>query len=163
MVDLDEPVADAHGNEVTERVGSIVYTADTPLPEGQRDTFELSFQLPDAEGEMLTFPTVQTCQEGETGWVEVPAEGQDADELESPAPAFEITAAGEDGHGHGDEASEESADESGDEAEQTSAAGEPTEAAAEAGSSTLGWIGLVAGLLGLAVGGIALARTRTSA
>lgn len=167
MVDLDEPVADAHGNEVTERVGSIVYTADTPLPEGQRDTFELSFQLPDAEGEMLTFPTVQTCQEGETGWVEVPAEGQDADELESPAPAFEITAAGEDGHGHGDEASdeasEESADESGDEAEQTSAAGEPTEAAAEAGSSTLGWIGLVAGLLGLAAGGIALARTRPSA
>jgi uncharacterized protein YcnI len=163
MVDLDEPVADAHGNEVTERVGSIVYTADTPLPEGQRDTFELSFQLPDAEGEMLTFPTVQTCQEGETGWVEVPAEGQDADELDSPAPGFEILPAGDDAHGAGGGAEE--AEES---AEQASAdgddAGGPAEAAApEAGSSALGWAGLVAGLLGLAAGAAALARTRTSA
>jgi uncharacterized protein YcnI len=163
MVDLDEPVADAHGNEVTERVGSIVYTADTPLPEGQRDTFELSFQLPDAEGEMLTFPTVQTCQEGETGWVEVPAEGQDADELDSPAPGFEILPAGDDAHGAGGGAEE--AEES---AEQASAdgddAGGPAEAAApEAGSSALGWAGLVAGLLGLAAGATALARTRTSA
>ena len=31
---LDEPVADAHGNEVTERTASIVYTATTPLPDG---------------------------------------------------------------------------------------------------------------------------------
>jgi uncharacterized protein YcnI len=163
MVDLDEPVADAHGNEVTERVGSIVYTADTPLPEGQRDTFELSFQLPDAEGEMLTFPTVQTCQEGETGWVEVPAEGQDADELDSPAPGFEILPADDDAHGAGGGAEE--AEES---AEQASADGDdtggPAEAAApEAGSSALGWAGLVAGLLGLAAGAAALARTRTSA
>ncbi|HXV91863.1 MAG TPA: YcnI family protein [Pseudonocardia sp.] len=154
---LDEPVADAHGNEVTERVASIVYTADTPLPDGQRDTFELSFQIPDAEGEMLTFPTVQTCEEGETGWVEVPADGQDADELESPAPGFEITAA--EAGGHGDEAAAEPA---ADEAD--ASADESTEAAADAGdtSPALGWIGLVAGLLGLAAGGLALARTRSS-
>jgi periplasmic copper chaperone A len=47
---LDEPVTDAHGNEVTERTSTVVYTANTPLPEGQRDTFELSFQVPDAAG-----------------------------------------------------------------------------------------------------------------
>jgi uncharacterized protein YcnI len=161
MVDLEDPVADAHGNEVTERVGSIVYTADTPLPEGQRDTFELSLQLPDTEGETLTFPTVQTCEEGETGWVEVPAEGQDPDELDSPAPSFEILPAGEDAHG----ASDGSSDEAEGSAEQASAdAGEPAEAATpEAGSSALGWAGLVVGLLGLAAGGIALTRTRASA
>ena len=154
---LDEPVADAHGNEVTERVASIVYTADTPLPDGQRDTFELSFQIPDAEGEMLTFPTVQTCEEGETGWVEVPAAGQDSEELETPAPAFVITAA--EGDGHGDDAAAEPA---ADEAD--ASADESTEAAADAGdtSPALGWIGLVAGLLGLAAGGLALARTRSS-
>jgi uncharacterized protein YcnI len=163
MVDLDEPVADAHGNEVTERVGSIVYTADTPLPEGQRDTFELSFQLPDAEGEMLTFPTVQTCQEGETGWVEVPAEGQDADELDSPAPAFEILPAGEEAHGAGDDSSDEAEGSAAQASTDGDDAGEPAEAAAEADSSALGWAGLVAGLLGLAAGGVALARTRTSA
>jgi uncharacterized protein YcnI len=153
---LDEPVADAHGNEVTERVASIVYTADTPLPEGQRDTFELSFQIPDAEGEMLTFPTVQTCEEGETGWVEVPADGQDADELESPAPGFEITAAGAGGHGD-DASAEPAADEPAEESTDETVA-------ADAGdtSPTLGWIGLVAGLLGLAAGGLALARTRSS-
>jgi uncharacterized protein YcnI len=163
MVDLDEPVADAHGNEVTERVGSIVYTADTPLPEGQRDTFELSFQLPDAEGEMLTFPTVQTCQEGETGWVEVPAEGQDADELDSPAPAFEILPAGEEAHGAGDGSNDEAEGSAAQASTDGDDAGEPAEAAAEADSSALGWAGLVAGLLGLAAGGVALARTRTSA
>lgn len=153
---LDEPVADAHGNEVTERVASIVYTADTPLPDGQRDTFELSFQIPDAEGEMLTFPTVQTCEEGETGWVEVPADGQDADELESPAPGFEITAAGAGGHGD-DASAEPAADEPAEESTDETVA-------ADAGdtSPALGWIGLVAGLLGLAAGGLALARTRSS-
>lgn len=154
---LDEPVADAHGNEVTERTASIVYTATTPLPDGQRDAFELSFQLPDAEGETLSFPTIQTCQKGETGWVEVPADGQDPDELESPAPAFEIVAA--EAGSHGDEAAAEPA---ADEAEPT--VEESTEAAADAGdtSPALGWIGLVAGLLGLAAGGLALARTRSS-
>ena len=81
---LDEPVTDAHGNEVTERTASIVYTASTPLPDGERDAFELSFQLPDAEGETLSFPTIQTCQKGETSWTEVPADGQDAEELERP-------------------------------------------------------------------------------
>ncbi len=72
---LDEPLTDAHGNEVTERVGSIVYTARTPLPEGQRDTFELSFQVPDVAGETLAFPTIQTCEQGRTDWIEVPEDG----------------------------------------------------------------------------------------
>lgn len=156
---LDEPVADAHGNEVTERTASIVYTATTPLPDGQRDAFELSFQLPDAEGETLSFPTIQTCQKGETGWVEVPADGQDADELESPAPAFEIVAA--EAGGHGDDASAERA---ADEAAEAPEGSTDETVAADAGdaSPALGWAGLVAGLLGLAAGGLALARTRSS-
>ena len=154
---LVEPVADAHGNEVTERVASIVYTARTPLPDGTRDTFELSFQLPDAEGEMLTFPTIQTCEEGETAWTEVAADGQDSDELDSPAPGFEILPASGDGHGGG------AAEEASDQAADTS--GEETEAAATTAtedSSMLGWAGLGAGLLGLVAGGLALTRTRST-
>lgn len=165
MAQLEEPVTDAHGNEVTERVASIVYTAKTPLPDGQRDTFELSFQIPDAEGETLTFPTIQSCEQGENAWVEVPAEGQDADELESPAPSFEILPASEsgDGHGHSDAAAEESEEEAG--VESTDADADTTEATAseDSGSGALGWAGLGAGLLGLAAGGTALARTRTKA
>ncbi len=144
---LDEPVTDAHGNEVTERTSSIVYTADTPLPEGQRDTFELSFQVPDAVGEVLAFPTVQTCEEGETGWVEVPAAGQDAEELEHPAPAFEILAADPDADSRGDAGADEA-----------SAAAEPAD-----GSDALAWTGLAVGLVGVALGGTALARSRVRA
>jgi uncharacterized protein YcnI len=165
IVELDEPVTDAHGNEVTERTASIVYTATTPLPDGERDAFELSFQVPDAEGETLSFPTIQTCQEGETGWVEVPAEGQDAEELESPAPAFEILPASADG-GHGDEAAAEAdadaPDTSDASAEESGESGGSVAADAGDTSPALGWAGLVAGLLGLAAGGLALARTRTS-
>ncbi len=153
ITQLEEPVTDAHGNEVTERTASIVYTARTPLPDGQRDTFQLSFTVPDAEGEVLAFPTIQTCEEGETAWTEVPAEGQDSHELESPAPSFEILPAGE-GVDHGDEADEPTEESSEESSEQTSAQDD--------GSPALGWAGLGAGLLGLVVGGLALARTRSA-
>ncbi|PKH43412.1 Uncharacterized protein YcnI [Nocardioides alpinus] len=163
---LDEPLTDGHGNEVTERTSSIVYTADTPLPDGQRDTFELSFQVPDAAGETLAFPTIQTCEKGSTDWTQVAAEGQDADELESPAPSFEILPASGEG-GHGDEA-EESAEQTSEESTDAGSGSAPaTEDAAAApaeddSSAALGWVGLGAGLLGLLAGGIALARTRST-
>ncbi|MCW2737496.1 YcnI family protein [Nocardioides sp.] len=157
---LDEPATDAHGNTVTERTASIVYTARTPLPDGQRDTFELSFTVPDAEGEVLAFPTIQTCEKGETAWTEVPAEGQDHDELENPAPSFEILPASEEDDHHDEGSAEESAEQT---AEQTGAEADDAEDGAEEGDGTsaLGWAGLAAGLLGLAAGGLALARTRT--
>ena len=157
---LDEPVADAHGNEVTERTASIVYTASTPLPDGERDAFELSFQLPDAEGETLSFPTIQTCQKGETGWTEVPADGQDAEELENPAPAFEVVAA--EAGGHDDDAAAEPAADDATEADDTDASADASADDAGDSSSALGWAGLVAGLLGVAAGGLALARTGSS-
>ena len=149
---LDEPLADSHGNEVTERTASITYTAETPLPDGQRDTFELSFQVPDAVGEVLTWPTIQTCEKGSTAWTEVAADGQDEDELDHPAPSFEVLPAAEGGDHHG---ASEAPDESGG----TGAAADSDDG--DDDSDSLGWAGLVAGLLGLAAGGLALARTRT--
>jgi len=153
---LDEPLTDAHGNEVTERVGSIVYTARTPLPEGQRDTFELSFQIPDAAGETLAFPTIQTCEQGRAGWVQVPEEGQDGEELEYPAPSFEVMpAAGGDAHGaSGEDASAETGDDSTEVAAAPDGAGD---------SHALGWAGLGLGALGLVAGGTALVRMRKHA
>ncbi len=73
MEDLAEPVDDGHGGQYTQRVAEIVYTARTPLPHDHRDTFELSLKLPDAAGETLVFPAVQTCEEGESAWVQVTA------------------------------------------------------------------------------------------
>jgi uncharacterized protein YcnI len=141
MVRLDEPIEDAHGNTVTERVGEVTYTTDTPLPDDQRDAFELSLQLPDAAGETLAFPVIQTCVEGETGWTETAAEGQDPEELEHPAPTVTITEATGEEHG---------------------AAREPETAAESDDSDALGITGLGVGAVGLVVGGVALARTRRS-
>lgn len=154
---LDEPITDAHGNEVTERVSSITYTADTPLPEGQRDTFELSFQIPDTPGETLTFPTIQKCEQGSNDWVQVPEEGQDGEELESPAPSFVILDAAEEGDAHG-AAEGASSDTTSDTTSETTEA-----ASADSGSDTLGITGLVLGALGLLAGGTALARSRSNA
>jgi uncharacterized protein YcnI len=141
MEQLDEPITDAHGNEITERVDQVVYTARTPLPDGQRDTFELSLQLPDAEGETLALPVVQGCEEGETGWTEVAAEGQDAEELEHPAPLVTISAAEGDGHG----GAEPEAD---------------AEAADDEDGNGLALAGLGTGIVGILVGGVALGRSR---
>ena len=142
---LPEPVADAHGNEVTERVASVVYTAKTPLPEGQRDAFELSLQIPEKAGETLAFPAIQTCAKGETAWTEIPTGDQDAEELEHPAPAFEITEAVEESDA---EASPVKVDDDADDSDT---------------GTTLGIIGVVLGALGLAAGGAALIQVRRRA
>ena len=164
---LDPPVTDAHGNELTERVATVTYTARTPLPDGFRDAFELSLQLPeDAAGQTLAFPVIQTCEQGETGWTEIPAEGQDAEELENPAPSFEVTEAGEEGHhGGGDDAdAEEDAVRT---AESTSAEGDGESASAASdeaeADNTWGYVGAGLGALGLVVGGIALVQGRRRA
>lgn len=133
-VPLDEPATDAHGNTVTERMGSVVYTAREPLPEGQRDAFDLALRLPDQAG-TLAFPTVQTCETGAVAWVETPAEGQSADELDHPAPALTIT--------------------DGDVTDPSASA-----APAADGSEAMAVFGVGAGFLGLLVGGAAVARGR---
>src|SRR5690606_16236076 len=71
MVPLDAAQQDAHGDNITERVGSVTYTAiGEGLPDGYRDTMELSLQLPDGEpGDVVEFPTHQLCAEGSTDWV----------------------------------------------------------------------------------------------
>jgi uncharacterized protein YcnI len=100
---LDSPIQGAHGEQITERVSEVVYTARTPVQDGFRDTFELSITVPeDAAGQTIYFPTIQTCETGESAWIEIPAEGQDHDELESPAPGVTVVAAGEDASGDHD-------------------------------------------------------------
>lgn len=139
--DRDTPVTDEHGNEVTDRVSTVVYTTDDPLPDEQRAAFELSVQLPDTPGTTLVFPTVQTCEHGETAWVETPASGQHADELEHPAPTVAIDSAADEQHAGSDNDS----------------------AAADAGTSApSGWsiAAVVTGGLGLVLAALAVWRTR---
>jgi uncharacterized protein YcnI len=137
---LDPPLTDAHGNELTERVATVTYTARTPLPDGYRDAFELSVQLPEEEGRTLVFPTIQTCEKAEAAWIEVPQDGQGEDALELPAPAITITAAEGDAHGAA-EPDEESEDDTGP-------------------GGDLGAWGLGVGIVGLLVGAFAVVQAR---
>ncbi|KQO46324.1 MULTISPECIES: YcnI family protein [unclassified Frigoribacterium] len=79
--------------ETNDDTGSTVtYTADVPLPDGYRDTVQVSALLPvDGEpGDVVAFPTLQTCEVGSTAWDELPTDGV---EPSSPAPALTLTAA----------------------------------------------------------------------
>jgi periplasmic copper chaperone A len=135
-----------HGETVTEGVSEVIWTAeDAPLPAHYLDRFAISVKLPAGEeGETVYFPTVQKCEKGQTGWIEIPAEGESAEELESPAPAVTLTAA-EDEHGTAEE--EPAADET---------ATEPSEDDGDG----MAIAALVVGGLGLVFGGASLMRNR---
>lgn len=148
--ELAEPVDDGHGGELTERVDQVVYTTDDPLPSNLRDTFELSLQLPESTaGQDLVFPTVQTCPDGEAAWVQVAEEGSDGEELDMPAPVLSVTEAAT-----GDEGAE------GGDPEATAATQGGAASSGSDSSMTLAVIGLAAGVLGLATGGLALVSVR---
>lgn len=93
------PAAGDHG-ESAEMISEIVYTANEPVPDGFYDQLLLQVKLPDgAAGETVYFPVIQTCEEGETAWVQIPADGESGDDLESPAPSVTVTEAKDDaGH-----------------------------------------------------------------
>lgn len=146
---LPEPVTTAAGTTITEHIGQIVYTAKTPLEDGYRMAFEVQVQNPDKAGETLSFPVLQTCEKGQTDWAELPAEGQDPHELQAPAPSYALTAATS-GDGHGAATADPAS------LEDTAQAAQTT----DTGTTVAAYVGLGAGVLGLGLGGLALARTR---
>ncbi len=130
---LDEPVDDGHGGEYTERDATITWTAEdgNALLDGYRTNFGIGFQAPDAEGETLYFPVIQTCEDGSSDWItEWDGTGE---EPEKPAPAVTIVAA---------------------EAAATPASDDDDSSS----SNGLAIAGLVAGIAGLGLGGAAFAK-----
>jgi uncharacterized protein YcnI len=151
-----EPKRLADGTSITKRTSQIVYTAKTPLDHELRDALVLSLKLPDAAGTTLYFPTLQTCETGQTDWSEIAKDGQDPHSLKAPAPSITITAAdGADSHGTGSHG----ADSQGAPAETASHSAEQASAVADSGADARSWAGLVAGVGGLALGGAAFARS----
>lgn len=158
--ELAEPITGGHGEEITEVVDRITWTAEDPAAEiapGEFGEFPVGLgPLPEAE--QLIFPALQTYSDGEVvRWIDEPVAGS---EPESPAPVLTLAAAsdapasngngtgGEESAGSGDSGQESAADDSG----------------SGSGAGTwLGLAGLVAGLAGLALGGIAFTRTRGAA
>jgi uncharacterized protein YcnI len=141
---LDKPV-EQFGEQVTEEVGRITFTADgeaSAIQPGQFQDFGLSLAVPEGRpGTMLTFKAVQTYSNGEVvRWIGPP-------DSEEPAPQVELTPAEE------DEAAAPAAEEPG-----APAAGEEDD-----DGNGLAIAALVVGAVGLAVGLTALfmARRRT--
>lgn len=148
---LAEPKKIADGTSITKRTSQIVYSAKTPLSHELRDALVLSVKLSDTAGTTLYFPTLQTCEAGQTDWSEIAKDGQDPHSLEAPAPSITITeAASPDGHG---------AASAGTAAHSTG----QSSAGTDTGADTRSWAGLAAGIGGLGLGGLALARSRRNA
>ncbi len=133
---LPEPV-DIDGETVSEGVVRVTWTGGSLDPH-QFDEFEIRARMPDAEGETVYFPMVQTCEEGEYAWIQIPEEG--GEEPESPAPGVVLIASAGGGHGSS------------------------TEGATGNGSSdgidAVSWAALVLGGLGAVLGGVAFANSR---
>jgi uncharacterized protein YcnI len=146
---LAEPKKLADGTSITKRTSQIVYTAKTPLAHELRDALVLSVKLPDAAGTTLYFPTLQSCETGQTDWSEIAKDGQDPHSLEAPAPAITVTAAATT-EGHGEAAATASHTAESPAAEQVSVT--------DSGADARSWAGLAAGIGGLVLGGAAFLR-----
>jgi uncharacterized protein YcnI len=79
-----------HGAKLSEGVKELIWTGK--LPDDHFDEFVFSGFLADTltAGTTLYFPTVQDCEKGSAKWIEVPAPGQDAHQLASPAPGLRL-------------------------------------------------------------------------
>ena len=118
----------------------------------QYDEFEIRAQMPDTEGETIYFPVVQTCEEGEHAWIQIPEEG--GPEAESPTPGVTLVASTRsDDHGSSETEETVPADESAD-------AEAPADETSPEGSNVLSWAGLILGGLGAVLGGAAFATSR---
>ncbi len=161
---LAEPV-ELHGEMVTEGVTKVTWTGG-PLASNHLEVFGLSVRIEGTPGDTLYFPTVQTCDNGEAAWIEIPSE--EGEELDMPAPAVTLTEAS-DGHGHSDDAADdeemtddEATDDETTEGDETVAGGEASgaDSGSDSGAGPVAWIALVLGGIGAILGGLAFATAR---
>lgn len=143
-------------------VTAVTYTADSAIPDGQRASVALQARFADdAEGTSYAFGVVQSCESGETAWVEEAAEGEDPHDLEAPAPVVTVGAALADagGHGHGDAAGDHGDGDHGEHGDgehaDASADGAASAEAANA-DSAIPIAALVTGIGGAVLGAVAL-------
>lgn len=69
--------------------GQVLEWSGGSVPDGEAGRFELRARVVGTEGDVVYFPTVQQCAEGEHAWIEVPERG--ADEPENPAPSITLS------------------------------------------------------------------------
>ncbi|MBO4161771.1 MULTISPECIES: YcnI family copper-binding membrane protein [Micromonospora] len=143
-----DPPIEVHGSQLTEAVSKLTWTAAAGggVKPGEFQEFPISLgPLPQVD--KMVLKTLQTYSDGNVSrWIEEPTPG--AEEPENPAPVLTLTAA------------------AGSPSAAPAAAGTPAakddDDDDDSGSTAvvLGVVGLLAGLGGLALGGLAFARTR---
>ncbi|MFD8469104.1 YcnI family protein [Streptomyces cyaneofuscatus] len=163
---LDKPL-EVHGRKITEAVTKVTWTADgSKIAPGYFQQFPVSVgQLPE-DADQLVFKAIQTYDNKEVvRWIEEPKGGEEPD---SPAPVLKLTAATEDHHGGGAAAQgddDHQADDKAASAEGDKGDKKETHAASSSSSDTtartLGIIGILIGIAGVAFGVLA-GRRRTA-
>ena len=146
---LNGPITpyESEGTTISEGVQEVTWTGG-PLPDAQVAQFGMSLKMPDEPGETVYFKVIQTCEQGETAWIELPAEGA-TEEPEHPAPAIKLIAASD------DEAAAEG---------ETPAGSDDEAAVAQPGAvddddtDPLTFVALGSGVLGIVIGALAFRR-----
>ncbi|GAA5203929.1 hypothetical protein GCM10025773_36100 [Microbacterium jejuense] len=170
-IDMPEGVGNATpvvqgGWTITRELGTngvptrVVYTADAPVEDGLKAAVAMDVLFTEAAADTaLAFPVTQTCTVGETAWTQIADDGQDPEELDSPAPVVTVGAVSDaesDHHGGaGDAAADADAD-----ADAGAAASDESTGAADPVARWLAAGGLAAGVAALFV---ALVRGRRQA
>jgi len=85
---LDQP-REVEGVAVHDRVAAVTWRGR--LEADQFDRFGIMLRLPDRTGPVY-LPAVQTCENGENRWVDIPAAGAAWGSVPHPAPVIEIGA-----------------------------------------------------------------------
>ncbi|MEU2572327.1 YcnI family protein [Streptomyces anulatus] len=159
---LDKPL-EVHGKKITEAVSKVTWTADEgEIAPGYFQQFPVSVGALPEDADQLVFKAIQTYDNKEVvRWIEEPTAG--GEEPESPAPVLKLTAAAEDHHGGAADDAKKADDHK---ATDTDASSEKSSTVASSSSSdttarTLGIIGIVIGIGGIAFG--VLAGRRRSA
>ncbi|MCZ7425389.1 YcnI family protein [Micromonospora sp. WMMA1949] len=141
-----DPPIEVHGSQLTEAVSKLTFTAapNGGVKPGEFQEFPVSMgPLPQVD--TMAFKVLQTYSDGNVSrWIEEPTPG--AEEPESPAPVLTLAAAAPASPGAS--------------APAAAAADDDDDDAGSGAATALGVAGLVAGLGGLALGGLAFARTR---
>ncbi len=79
-----------HGKEMREGVRQIIWSQGN-LADDHYDEFVFAGMIaPDAKAGSIYVPVTQRCANGEQAWTEIPAIGQNAHELKSPAPSIKL-------------------------------------------------------------------------
>jgi uncharacterized protein YcnI len=85
---------ESYGSSVTEGVTEIVWTGSLPDDHYDEFVFRGTIAKSLTPGDVLTVPVVQECADKAERWIEIPAAGQSADDLDYPAPGIKLLPAG---------------------------------------------------------------------